>query len=56
MNGGRLDPPFRGLNRHGRLPASSLLFGEYGREQSVEFLIVKLLDGGRQVFRQNMPP
>jgi hypothetical protein len=37
-------------------PAASPLLGNRGREQAVEFLIVKLIDSGRQVFRQNMPP
>jgi hypothetical protein len=52
MNGDRLDPRIvRGLNRLAGLPApASLLFGEYGRLQSVELLIVKLLDGGGRSF------
>jgi hypothetical protein len=57
MNDGRLGPRLvRGPELTRRLPTASLLLGNRGRQQSVELLIVKMLDGGRQVFRQNMPP
>jgi hypothetical protein len=55
MNSGRLDLRLiRGLKPHGRLSVASLLFGEYGRLQSVKLLIIKLLDRAGQVLRQNM--
>jgi hypothetical protein len=54
MNGGRLHLLLeRGPNRQGGLLSASLLFGEYCQLQSVEFLIVQLLDRGSQVFRRN---
>jgi hypothetical protein len=56
LNGNRFDPRLVGVSTdtEGFLPRR--LFGEYDCLQSIEFLIVKLLDGGRQVFPQNMRP
>jgi hypothetical protein len=40
--------------RNDRLSATSLLLGEHGSNQSVEFLIVEMLDRAGKVSRQNM--